>query len=61
MNVEFKRSLRRTLLKGCLWMGGSKLSQEGEQDEADQQPRLQHQRRSAHKVRVKERPSFCYS
>lgn len=37
MKVELEGSLRKALLKGCLWMVESEGSLEGDQDEASQQ------------------------
>lgn len=37
MKVELEAPLE-TMLKGCLWMGGSEEGSRGEQDEASQQP-----------------------
>ena len=51
MKVELKGSVRKALLKECLWMGESELNiEEGEQDEANQQPKLPHQRCSTAKT-----------
>ena len=51
MKVELKSSHRKAMLKECLWMGESELSiEEGEQDEASQQPKLPHQRCSTAKT-----------
>lgn len=41
MKVELEGSLRKALLKGCLWMGESGENSEGGQDEAGQRPKLQ--------------------
>ena len=61
MKVGLEVSLRKAPLKGCLWMGGSHGSSEGEQDEASQQHRLQHQRRTAAKTSDGEPLSkFCF-
>ncbi len=40
MKVELEGSLRKALLKGCLWMGESEASSEGDQDEGSQQRTL---------------------
>ncbi len=62
MKVELEGSLRTALLKGCLWMGKSELSiEEGEQDEASEQPKLPLQLLSTTNTYLEERPSkFCY-
>ena len=38
MKVELEGSIKKALLKGCLWMGESEGSPEGGQDEASEQP-----------------------
>jgi hypothetical protein len=40
MKVELERSEKKTLLKGCLWMGENGGNSEGGEDEASQQLRL---------------------
>lgn len=62
MKVALEGSLRRALLKECLWMGENNVCSEGGQDEVYQQPTLQHQRCSSAKTYVKEQFSkFYYS
>lgn len=61
MKVGLEGSLRKALLKGCLWMNENGGSSEGGQDEAGQQPRLQHQRCTAAKTsNGKTLSKFCF-
>jgi len=61
MAVELEGSLRKALLKGRLWMGKSKSSlEEGEDDEASQQPKLQHERRFTARTKDKESSKVYY-
>ncbi|MFZ0966325.1 MAG: hypothetical protein WAN82_06835 [Candidatus Bathyarchaeia archaeon] len=61
MKVRLEGSLRKAPLKGCLWTGESDGSSEGGQDEAGQQPRLQHQQCTAAKTSDGEPFSkFCF-
>jgi len=46
MKVGLEGSLRKALLKECLWMNESGENSEGGQDEASQQPRLLERHRS---------------
>jgi len=51
MKVELEGSLKKALLKGCLWMSNSEEDSEGEQDEASQQ----HAKRNCHRFKAKSR------
>jgi len=59
MKVELEDSVRKSLLKGCLWMGESGVSlEEGGQDEASQQPKPPQLQGPAIKICNKEFPMF---
>jgi hypothetical protein len=51
MKVELEGSLRKAMLKGCLWMNNSEEASEGEQDEASQQ----HAKHNCHRFKAESR------
>ena len=52
MKVELEGSIRKALLKECLWMGESEGNSEGGEDEASQQPRTSNKRCSTEENRA---------
>jgi hypothetical protein len=60
MKVGFEGSLRKALLKGCLWMNESGESSEGVQDEASLQSKLFEHRLPTAKACAEALSKICF-
>lgn len=60
MKVGLEGSLRKALLKGCLWMNESGGSSEGVQDEASLRSKLLERQWSKAKTYVKAPSKICF-